>query len=112
MRPTALLFIVCQGLADQGPLYINGFPVDGIKLNEGTCLNEIVQMYDPDNMGTGAPTPNFADPYVCSRASLPETPRWESEYPGWYVKRVNARILTAPSLVTPTSTRSVGAASQ
>jgi len=88
MTPTALLFVVCQGLAAQGPLDVNGFPVDGIKLNEGTCRNEIVQMYDPDNMGTGAPTPNFADPYVCSRASLSETPRWESEHPDWYVKRV------------------------
>ena len=82
MTPTALLFVVCQGLADQGPLDVNGFPVDGIKLNEGTCRNEIVQMYDPDNMGTGAPTPNFADPYVCSRASLSETPRWESRTSG------------------------------
>jgi len=75
MTPTALLFVVCQSLADQGPLDINGFPVDGIKLNEGTCRNEIVQMYDPDNMGTGAPTPNFADPRhrisptpMCARA--------------------------------------------
>ena len=67
MTPTALLFVVCQGLADQGPLDINGFPVDGIKLNEGTCRNEIVQMYDPDNMGTGAPPPPGAAPYVCSR---------------------------------------------
>ena len=70
MRPTALLFVVCQGLADQGPLDVNGFPVDGIKLNEGTCRNEIVQMYDPDNMGPGAPTPNFAYP-LCVLARQP-----------------------------------------
>jgi len=88
MTPTALMFVVCQALSNQGPLDVNGYPVDGIKLDEATCRNEVVQMFDPNDDGTGAPTPNFADPYVCSRASMMETPHWESEHPGWYVKRV------------------------
>ena len=88
MTPTALMFVVCQALSNQGPLDVNGHPVDGIKLDEATCRNEVVQMFDPNDDGTGAPIPNFADPYVCSRASMMETPHWESEHPGWYVMRV------------------------
>ena len=46
MTPAALIFVVCRALADQGPLDVNGFPVDGVKLDYGTCRNEIVQIYD------------------------------------------------------------------
>ena len=38
--------MVCRALADQGPLDVNGFPVDGIKLDYGSCRNEVVQIYD------------------------------------------------------------------
>ena len=44
--PAALIFVVCRALADQGPLDVNGFPVDGVKLDYGTCRKEIVQIYD------------------------------------------------------------------
>jgi hypothetical protein len=44
--PAALLFIVCQALANQGPLDVNGWPADGVKLNQGSCRNEIVEMLD------------------------------------------------------------------
>lgn len=30
MPPSALLFIVCQALANQGPLDVNGWPADGV----------------------------------------------------------------------------------
>ena len=35
--PAALIFVVCRALSDQGPLDVNGFPVDGVKLDYGTC---------------------------------------------------------------------------
>ena len=46
VTPAALVFVVCRALADQGPLDVNGFPVDGVKLDYGTCRNEVVQIYD------------------------------------------------------------------
>ena len=33
MPPTSLMFVVCQALANQGPIDVNGFPVDGVKLD-------------------------------------------------------------------------------
>ena len=69
MRPTALLFVVCQGLADQGPLDVNGFPVDGIKLNEGTCRNRHEVGHGPRAAGCGSCTsagPARAPSRACS----------------------------------------------
>jgi hypothetical protein len=88
MIPTALMFVVCHALANQGPLDVNGFPVGGVRLDEGTCRNEIVQMYD-ETAGEGAEQlPNFSNPYICARMSLTETAHWEQTHPGWFVKRV------------------------
>jgi hypothetical protein len=88
MTPTALIFVVCRAFADQGPLDVNGFPVDGVRLDDATCRNEVVEMYDAASAGGYGPLPDFSNPYVCSRMSLVETGHWESLHPGWYVKRV------------------------
>jgi hypothetical protein len=88
MPPTALIFVVCQALANQGPLDVNGFPVDGIKLDHATCRNELVHMYDETEATALAQRPNLSDPNVCSRMSLGETGNWEKNHPGWYVKLV------------------------
>ncbi len=89
MPPTALIFVVCQALANQGPLDVNGFPIGGIKLDHGTCKNELVQMYDTaEGAGALAQRPNLSHPNVCSRMSMLETGNWEKEHPGWYVKLV------------------------
>jgi hypothetical protein len=82
------MFVVCHALANQGPLDVNGNPLDGVKLDEGSCRNEIVQLYD-QTAGDGLnQQPDFSDPYVCSRMSLTETANWEKNHPGWFVKRV------------------------
>jgi len=88
MPPTSLMFVVCQALANQGPLDINGFPVDGVKLDLDTCRNELVQMYDRFAGDGPAPVPNFSDLNVCSRMALTETPIWEAAHRGWYVLKV------------------------
>jgi hypothetical protein len=88
MTPTALMFVVCHALANQGPLDVNGTPIDGVKLDEGTCRNEIVQMYDQTATDSLSEQPDFSNPYVCSRMSLTETANWEKNHPGWFVKRV------------------------
>jgi hypothetical protein len=88
MPPTALMFVVCQALANQGPLDVNGFPIGGMKLDYSTCRNEIVQMYDRAAIDGPNPVPNFADPNVCSRMAMLQTPRWQDEHRGWYVLRV------------------------
>ncbi len=88
MTPTALMFVVCHALANQGLLDVNGHPVDGVKLDDGTCRNEIVQMYDQTAADGLHQQPDFSDPYVCSRMSLTETANWERNHPGWFVKRV------------------------
>lgn len=88
MTPTALMFVVCHALADQGPLDINGFPVDGIKLDNSTCRNEIVQMYDQDDPEGRLAQPNFSEPGVCARMAMSETAHWEQLHPGWFVVKV------------------------
>ena len=88
MPPTSLMFVVCQALANQGPLDVNGFPIDGVKLDLDTCRNELVQMYDRLAGDGPNPVPNFSDPNVCSRMALTETPRWEQSHRGWYVLKV------------------------
>ena len=89
MAPSALLFVVCQALANQGPLDVNGNPLGGVKLDDATCRNEIVQMHDRNAFGGGpAPEPDFADPYVCNRMAMVETGHWQETHPGWYVKQV------------------------
>lgn len=70
MPPTALMFVVCQALANQGPLDVNGFPINGVKLDHSTCRNELVQMYDRlagegPNLGSGTPR------LVCAEGEVP-----------------------------------------
>jgi hypothetical protein len=88
MPPTALIFVVCQALANQGPLDVNGFPVDGVKLDHGTCRNELVQIYDTTEGLALKLQPDLSNPNVCSRMSMSETASWERNHPGWYVKLV------------------------
>jgi hypothetical protein len=88
MTPTALLFVVCQAVAVPGPRDVNGVPVDGIKLDLGTCRNEVVQMSDAADTGGPSPLPDFSNPNVCSRMAMIETPDWQNAHPGWYVLRV------------------------
>jgi hypothetical protein len=89
MTPTALIFVVCHALADQGPLDVNGHPVDGIKLDYGTCRNEVVQIYDQtEGLGLPQQHPDLSNPNVCSRMSMSETPAGERDHPGWYVRMV------------------------
>jgi hypothetical protein len=88
MVPTALLFVVCQAVAAPGPVDVNGFPADGVKLDLTTCRREIVQMDDAAAMGGASPLPDFSNPYVCSRMAMTETPHWQDAHPGWYVLRV------------------------
>jgi hypothetical protein len=88
MTPTTLLFVVCHALANQGPLDVNGSPVDGVKLDDVTCRDELVQMDDQMAVEGARQLPDFSNPYVCSRMSLSETANWEKTHPGWYVKRV------------------------
>jgi hypothetical protein len=89
MTPTALIFVVCHALADQGPLDVNGNPIDGIKLDYATCRNEVVQIYDQtEGLGLPQQHPDLSNPNVCSRMSMSETPAWEKEHPGWYVRMV------------------------
>jgi hypothetical protein len=88
MTPAALVFVVCRALADQGPLDVNGFPIDGVKLDYATCRNEIVQIYDRTEGRSTPQTPDLSHPNVCSRMSMMETPNWEKKHPGWYVRRV------------------------
>ncbi|MGC1179669.1 MAG: hypothetical protein WA884_11790 [Methyloceanibacter sp.] len=88
MTPTALMFVVCHALANQGPLDVNGFPVDGVKLDDATCRNEIVPMDDQTAEEGARQLPDFSNPYVCSRMAMSETAHWEQTHPGWYVKRV------------------------
>jgi hypothetical protein len=88
MVPTALLFVVCQAAAISGPVDVNGFPKDGVKLDEATCRNEIVQMYDRNDPAGVAAAPDFSNPNVCSRMAMMETPHWQDDHPGWYVLRV------------------------
>lgn len=88
MPPSALLFIVCQALANQGPLDVNGWPADGVKLNQGSCRNEIVEMLDqadPERISSAA---DFSNPTVCVRMAMSETAHWQEMHPGWYVQRV------------------------
>lgn len=88
MTPTALIFVVCHALANQGPLDVNGFPVGGIQLDDATCRNELVPMDDAMAVEGAQQRPDFSNPYVCSRMGMTETPHWERSHPGWYVKRV------------------------
>jgi hypothetical protein len=88
MTPTALMFVVCHALANQGPLDVNGFPVNGVKLDDNTCRSEIVQMYDQTATDSLNEQPDFSNPYVCSRMSMTETANWERNHPGWFVRRV------------------------
>jgi hypothetical protein len=88
MTPTALMFVVCHALANQGPLDVNGFPAGGVRLDDASCRNEIVQMYDQMAQDRAVQLPDFSNPNVCSRMSMIETGHWEQSHPGWYVKRV------------------------
>jgi hypothetical protein len=88
MTPAALLFVVCRALADQGPLDVNGFPIDGIKLDYGTCRNEVVQIYDQTEGQSTRQNPDLSHPNICSRMSMMETAHWEKDHPGWYVRLV------------------------
>ena len=88
MTPAALIFVVCRALADQGPLDVNGFPVDGVKLDYGTCRNEIVQIYDRTEGLSTPQNPDLSHPNVCSRMSMMETANWEKKHPGWFVRLV------------------------
>ena len=88
MTPAALIFVVCRALADQGPLDVNGFPVDGVKLDYGTCRNEIVQIYDRTEGLSTPQHPDLSHPNICSRMSMMETANWENKHPGWFVRRV------------------------
>jgi len=89
MTPAALIFVVCRALADQGPLDVNGFPVDGIKLDFGTCRNEVVQIYDQTEGQSAKQNPDLSHPNICSRMSMMmETAHWEKDHPGWYVRLV------------------------
>jgi hypothetical protein len=74
MPPSALLFIVCQALANQGPLDVNGWPADGVKLNQGSCRNEIVEMLDqadPERISSAA---DFSNPTVCADGNERDRP--------------------------------------
>jgi hypothetical protein len=87
MTPNSLVLVVCHALANEGPLDVNGFPVDGIKLDDATCRNELVQMYDQDDsVGTRAAL-NFSNTNVCAAMAMREAPDWEQTHPGWYVKK-------------------------
>jgi hypothetical protein len=88
MTPAALIFVVCRALADQGPLDVNGFPIDGIKLDYGTCRNEVVQIYDQTEGQSTAQHPDPSNPNVCSRMSLMQTAPRRRDHPGWYVRLV------------------------
>jgi len=88
MTPTTLMFVVCHALANQGPLDVNGFPVAGVKLDDASCRNELVQMDDQMAAVGAQQFLDFSNPYVCSRMSLTETGNWERDHPGWFVKRV------------------------
>lgn len=88
MTPAALIFVVCQALADQGRLDVNGFPVDGVKLDYGTCRNELVQIFDQTEGQSTPQHPDLSNPNVCSRMSMSETAHWERDHPGWYVRMV------------------------
>lgn len=88
MTPAALVFVVCRALADQGPLDVNGFPVDGVKLDYGTCRNEVVQIYDRTEGLSTPQNPDLSHPNVCSRMSMMETANWEKHHPGWFVRLV------------------------
>jgi hypothetical protein len=88
MVPTALLFVVCQAVAAPGAPDVNGLPPGDIKLDLGTCRNEIVQMHDAADVGGASPMPDFSNPNVCSRMAMRETPHWQDAHPGWYVLRV------------------------
>jgi hypothetical protein len=88
MLPTALLFVVCQAAAVQGPPDVNGFPAEGIKLDLSTCRNELVEMADSTALAGVPSLPDFSNPNVCSRMAMSETPHWQDDHPGWYVLRV------------------------
>jgi hypothetical protein len=89
VTPAALIFVVCHALAEQGPLDVNGFPVDGVKLDYGTCRNEFVQIFDQTEGGQSTPQhPDLSNPNVCSRMSMSETAHWERDHPGWHVRVV------------------------
>ena len=88
MTPAALIFVVCHALADRGPLDVNGFPTNGIRLDDATCRNELVQIYDQTEGQSIAQHPDLSDPNVCSRMSMSETANWEKDHPGWYVRMV------------------------
>src|SRR5262245_35477538 len=88
MTPAALIFVVCRALADQGPLAVNGFPPDGIKLAYGTCRNEVVQIYAQTERRSTAQHPALSDPTAWSPTSWMQTGPWEQDHPGWYVRQV------------------------
>lgn len=88
MPPTALIFVVCQALANQGPLDVNGFPIDGVKLDYATCRNELVQIFDRTEGSALPQNPDLSNPNVCSRMAMFETANWERHHPGWYVRLV------------------------
>jgi hypothetical protein len=88
MTPAALIFVVCRALANQGPLDVNGLPEGGIKLDYGSCRNELVQIYDQTEGQSTTQHPDLSDPNVCSRMSMSETAHWEQDHPGWYVRMV------------------------
>ena len=88
MTPAALVFVVCRALADQGPLDVNGFPIDGVKLDYGTCRNEVVQIYDRTE-GMSTPQNPTCRIRMSARACLwMETANWKNKHPGWFVRRV------------------------
>lgn len=82
-----LSFNVCQALPheQQGPFDVNGFPVDGVKLDKSTCRDEVVEMVKP---GDPDATVDLSEPEVCNRLAMSETPHWEQMHPGWFVVRV------------------------
>ena len=88
MTPTVFIFVVCRALADQGPLDVNGFPVDGVKLDYDTCRNEVVQIYDRTEGLSTPQQPDLSHPNICSRMSMMETANWEKHHPGWFVRLV------------------------
>jgi hypothetical protein len=88
VTPAALIFVVCHALVDQGPVDVNGFPINGIRLDDATCRNELVQIYDQTEGQSTAQHPDLSNPNVCSRLSMSETANWEKDHPGWYVRMV------------------------
>jgi hypothetical protein len=60
----------------------------GIKLDYGSCRNEVVQIYDQTEGQSTAQHPDLSNPNVCSRMSLMQTAPWEEDHPGWYVRQV------------------------